>query len=62
LALFASRGSRAEQREASDDLLEMDHLARYVLGDGECDNLHHIIDVCDHAARLGTGETAEVST
>ena len=53
-------GSRTEQWKSGEDLLQVHHLTRYELGDGEGDNLDRTVDVGDHAARLCTGETTEI--
>ena len=53
-------GSRTEQGKSGEDLLQVHHLARYELGDGEGDNLGRTVDVGDHAARFCSGEATEI--
>ena len=53
-------GSRTEQWKSGEDLLQMHHLARYELGDGESDDLGRTVDVGDHAARFRSAEATEI--
>jgi hypothetical protein len=53
-------GPRTEQRKSGKDLLQLHHLRRYELGDGEGDNLGRTVDVGDHAARFGSAEATEI--
>jgi hypothetical protein len=53
-------GSRTEQWKSGEDLLQVHHLTRYELGDGEGDNLGRTVDVGDHAARFRSGEATEI--
>jgi hypothetical protein len=48
-------GSRTEQWKSGEDLLQVHHLARYELGDGEGDDLGRSVDVGDHAACFCSG-------
>jgi hypothetical protein len=52
--------SRTEQRKSGEDLLQVHHLTRYELGDGESDHLGGTVDVGDHAARFRSGEATEI--
>jgi hypothetical protein len=53
-------GFRTEQGKSGEDLLQVHHLARYELGDGEGDNLGRTVDVGDHAVRFCSGEATAV--
>jgi hypothetical protein len=44
-----------------EDLLQVHHLTRYELGDGEGDNRGRSVDVGDRAARFGSGETTKIA-
>jgi hypothetical protein len=48
--------SRIEQWKSGEDLLQVHHLTRYELSDGESDDLGRTVDVGDHAARFRIGE------
>ena len=50
-------GSRTEQRKPGKDL-QLHHLTRYELGDGDGDDLGRTVDVGYHAARFGSAEAA----
>ncbi|MEZ5086339.1 MAG: cyclase family protein [Tessaracoccus sp.] len=50
----------AEKRESVQELLEVDHLARGVLGDREPDDIGCAADACDPPTSLRTGESSEV--
>jgi hypothetical protein len=52
--------SRTEQRKPGEDFLQVRHLTRYELGDGESDNLGRTVDVGDHAARFRRGEATAI--
>jgi hypothetical protein len=53
-------GSRTEQWKSGEDLLQVHHLTRYELGDGEGDDLGRTVDVGDHAARFCSGQATAV--
>jgi hypothetical protein len=60
LSCAVCSGSRTEQWKPGKDLLQVDHLTRYELGDGEGDDLGRTVDVGDHAARFRRGEATEI--
>ena len=55
-------GPRTEQWKSGEDLLQVHHLTRYELGDGQGDNLGRTVDVGYHAARFGSGEATAVGS
>jgi hypothetical protein len=55
-----AQAARTEQWKSGEDLLQMHHLTRYELGDGEGDNLGRTVDISDHAARFRGGEATAI--